>query len=158
MIDGVTVKKLVVRDDVPDTDQTTKRGFLMEVLRNDDRLLKKFGQSTFTVTHPHTVKAFHKHDRQDDLWFVSSGRARIVLYDDRPASPTYRERMTLIAGEGEYKLILIPAGVAHGFQVVSDSPVFLFYHTTESYDPKNPDELRIPYNDPAIGFAWESAI
>jgi dTDP-4-dehydrorhamnose 3,5-epimerase len=47
-------------------------------------------------------------------------------------------------------------GVAHGYKVVSDEPVLLFYHTTESYDPINPDEKRIAYNDPGIGFNWES--
>jgi dTDP-4-dehydrorhamnose 3,5-epimerase len=60
------------------------------------------------------------------------------------------------AGEGDYKLIVIPVGVAHGYKVVSEEPVLLFYHTTESYDPDNPDEERIPYNDPAIGFDWGS--
>ena len=53
-------------------------------------------------------------------------------------------------------MIVIPVGVAHGYKVVSEEPVLLFYHTTESYDPGNPDEERMPYNDPVIGFDWES--
>ena len=53
-------------------------------------------------------------------------------------------------------MIVIPVGVAHGYKVVSEEPVLLFYHTTESYDQDNPDEERIPYNDPAIGFDWGS--
>ena len=156
-IEGVTVKKLTVHQDIPDVAQSiSEPGFLMEVLRDDDGLLKRFGQSTFTVTYKDTIKAFHWHERQDDLWFVASGKAVIVLHDLREESSSFGTTETVKAGIDNYKLILIPVGVAHGYKVVSDEPVLLFYHTTESYDPINPDEKRIAYNDPNIGFNWES--
>ena len=156
-IEGVTVKKLTVHQDIPDVAQSiSEPGFLMEVLRDDDGLLKRFGQSTFTVTYKDTIKAFHWHERQDDLWFVASGKAVIVLHDLREESSSFGTTETVKAGIDNYKLILIPVGVAHGYKVVSDEPVLLFYHTTESYDPVNPDEKRIAYNDPNIGFNWDS--
>ena len=156
-IEGVTVKKLTVHQDIPDVAQSVSEpGFLMEVLRDDDGLLKRFGQSTFTVTYKDTIKAFHWHERQDDLWFVASGKAVIVLHDLREESSSFGTTETVKAGIDNYKLILIPVGVAHGYKVVSDEPVLLFYHTTESYDPVNPDEKRIAYNDPNIGFNWDS--
>ena len=46
-------------------------------------------------------------------------------------------------------------GVAHGYKVLSREPVLLFYHTTKPYNPQDPDEQRIPYNDPQINFDWE---
>ena len=101
-------------------------------------------------------KLFTGTKKQDDLWFVASGKAYIVLHDLRQKSSTCGTTETVMAGEGDYKLIVIPVGVAHGYKVVSEEPVLLFYHTTESYDPDNPDEERIPYNDPAIGFDWGS--
>ena len=157
MIAGVKIKKLVVHQDIPDTPQTDavqKTGFLMEVLRDDDGLLAKFGQSTFTVAYHGTIKAFHWHEKQDDLWFVATGRALIVLYDNRPDSPTFKKTQTLFAGADDYKLVLIPKGVAHGYKVISQEPVLLFYHTTESYNSQDPDEKRIPWNDPKINFDW----
>jgi dTDP-4-dehydrorhamnose 3,5-epimerase len=45
----------------------------------------------------------------------------------------------------------IPAGFAHGFCVVSDHAEFE-YKCTDYYDPAS--ELRILWNDPAIGIAW----
>lgn len=51
-------------------------------------------------------------------------------------------------------LIYIPIGVAHGYRVLGNKPVALFYHTTEAYDAKNADEFRIPFDDPKIGFDW----
>ena len=41
MIDGVKIKELKAHQDIPDTpDSNTQAGFLMEVLRDDDNLLK----------------------------------------------------------------------------------------------------------------------
>ena len=156
MIQGVKIKKLKVHPDIPDTEEELgKPGFLMEVLRNDDGLLKKFGQTTFTVAYKGTIKAFHWHEKQDDLWFVATGKAEVVLYDRRKSSPTYGETQVVLAGKDDYKLILIPVGVVHGYIVLGDEPVLLFYHTTESYNPKNPDEKRIKWNDKEINFDWD---
>ncbi len=155
MIDGVQIKALKVFKDIPDVpDQKTQPGFLMEVLRADDKLMKNFGQTVFTVAYPGTIKAFHWHKKQDDLWFVATGQAQVVLYDMRESSKTKGETQVIIAGEGDYKLILIPVGVAHGYQVLSQEPVLLFYHTTEVYNKDNPDEERIPFDDARINFKW----
>lgn len=156
MINGVKIKQLKIHQDIPDADQPNiEPGFLMEVLRDDDNLLKKFGQTIFTVANSGTIKAFHWHKKQDDLWFVATGKARIVLYDLREDSPTKGETQVIFAGKDGYKLVLIPVGVAHGYQVLSKEPVLLFYHTTESYDVDDPDEERLAWNDEKIGFDWD---
>ena len=158
MIEGVKIKELKVHQDISDTpdELMTKPGFLLEVLRTDDGLLEKFGQSIFTVAYPGAIKAFHWHKNQADLWFVASGKAKIVLYDQRPDSATRGQTQVIYAGTNDYKLIVIPAGVVHGYKVIGDQPVMLFYHTTETYNRENPDEERIAYNDPRIGFDWQA--
>jgi len=154
MIDGVKIKDLVVHLDVhaEGEEVVTQPGILMEVLRQDDNLLKQFGQSIFTTAYQGTIKAFHWHEKQDDLWFVATGKALIVLYDTRQNSPTYQQTQVITAGVDNYKLVLIPTGVAHGYKVLSQEPVLLFYHVTQVYNPQ--DEHRIPYNDPTINFNW----
>lgn len=156
MLDGVVIKELQVHQDIPDTpdEMVTQPGFLMEVLRDDDQLLSRFGQSTMTVAYKDTIKAFHWHKKQDDVWFVATGKAIVVLYDMRDNSPTKGQTQVIEAGVDNYKVIKIPIGVAHGYKVVSDEPVMLFYHTTQSYNGNNPDEERIAYDDPQIGFDW----
>ena len=67
MIDGVKIKELKVWHDKPDLKQKVEPGVFMEVLRDDDRLLSKFGQSNFTIAYKGTIKAFHWHKYQDDL-------------------------------------------------------------------------------------------
>ena len=145
-IDGVRIKQLVRHCD--------ERGYFMEVLRNDDALLERFGQSSFTMSYPGVIKAFHWHEKQYDLWFICRGEARVVLYDLRPESPTYHKIQEIFTGEREPMLIVIPPHVAHGYQVLGNEPVCLFYHTTESYDRDNPDEGRLAYDDPEISFPW----
>jgi dTDP-4-dehydrorhamnose 3,5-epimerase len=145
-IDGVIVKPLVRHCD--------ERGYLLEIVRDDDQLLERFGQTTFTMTYPRVIKAFHWHSKQHDLWFVAQGEAMVVLYDLREDSPTYKCTQVIYTGEHDPQLILIPPRVAHGYQVLGDRPVGLFYHTTRSYDPTDPDEERIPHDDPGIGFDW----
>lgn len=127
----------------------------MEILRDDENLLEKFGQASFTITYPGIIKAFHWHEKQDDLWFVIKGNIQIVLYDLRESSTTYKETQVIYAGElYQQKLILIPKGVAHGYKVLGQKQAELIYFTTESYSPNNPDEKRIPFDDPKIGFDW----
>ena len=59
MIEGVKIKNLIVHQDIPDIkDENSEKGFLIEILRNDDDLLTKFGQSTFTIAYQNTIKAF----------------------------------------------------------------------------------------------------
>jgi len=57
-------------------------------------------------------------------------------------------------GESHPSLLLIPVGVAHGYRVLGNRPLMIVYFTTESYRRDNPDERRIPWDDPGIGFDW----
>ncbi len=145
-IEDVEIKPLITHVD--------DRGFFREILRHDDELFRGFGQTSMTVTHPGVIKAFHWHNRQDDVWYVARGSARVVLYDMRKDSPTYQKTQVIYAGEDNQVLIKIPVRVAHGYQVLGTKLVMLFYHTTESYNPEDPDEERIAYDDPKIGFDW----
>ncbi|MCC7209970.1 MAG: dTDP-4-dehydrorhamnose 3,5-epimerase family protein [Anaerolineae bacterium] len=145
-IHDVVIKPLVTHSD--------DRGYFREILRDDDGLLRRFGQTSFTKTYPGVIKAFHWHRDQDDVWYVADGMARVVLYDRRPGSPTCGQTQVVYAGEDNPVVILIPAGIAHGYQVIGNKPVLLFYHVTKAYDPREPDEQRIAFDDPAIGFDW----
>ncbi len=156
MIDGVKIKELKVFKDKPDLDQDVEPGIFMEVLRDDDGLMSHFGQSNFTIANEGTIKAFHWHKSQDDLWFLAAGRAAIVLYDRRGNSKTFGEIQIIYGGTDDYKLVLVPSGVVHGYKVLSKEPCLLFYHVTKAYNRENPDEERIDPFDKTINFDWNS--
>ena len=55
-------------------------------------------------------------------------------------------------GDGEEaQVLMIPPGVAHGYRVL-EGPVNVIYMTSHEYNPE--DEIRIPIDDPRIGFDW----
>ncbi|RJQ33023.1 MAG: spore coat protein [Actinobacteria bacterium] len=145
-IRGVKYKKLTRHHD--------ERGFFEEIVRDDEDIVKRFGQLSASKTNPGVIKAFHYHEKQDDIWFFPSGNARVVLHDIRSNSKTKGVTESFLMGEDNPSTVLIPAGVAHGYQVLGCQPVVITYLTTESYDPKNPDEKRIEWDDDEIGFNW----
>lgn len=145
-ISGVKFKKLARHAD--------ERGFFAEIVRDDESVVSKFGQMSVSKTLSGVIKAFHFHKKQDDLWFFSSGNARVVLHDLRKGSKTNGSTETFIMGEDYPSVVLIPAGVAHGYQVLGNEPVTIVYVTTESYDPANPDEERLEWNDKKVGYDW----
>ena len=146
MIDGVKVKKLKL---IPDD-----RGRLMEILRADDPVFKKFGQVYMTTALPGVVKAWHYHKKQDDNFTCIHGKMRLALYDARPESPTYKEVNDFVISLETPMLVHIPKNVYHGFKCVSDCEALVINTPTEAYDNKSPDEYRIDAYDNKIPYDW----
>jgi dTDP-4-dehydrorhamnose 3,5-epimerase len=134
------------------------RGFFAELLRVDDPFFggsfSGFGQTAITMSYPGVIKAFHWHRNQDDAWFVARGMAQVVLHDLREDSPTKGTTEVYYMGEHNPILLVIPRGLAHGYRVLGNEPVYLMYHVTQPYNPRDPDEHRIAHDDPGIGFDW----
>lgn len=137
------------------TRHADERGFFAEVVRDDEKIVQGFGQMSVSKTNPGVIKAFHYHKKQDDIWFFPSGNARVVLHDLREGSETKGVTESFMMGEDNPSALLIPIGVAHGYQVLGNEPVVIVYVTTQSYDPKSPDEERIEWDDPKIGYDWD---
>jgi dTDP-4-dehydrorhamnose 3,5-epimerase len=148
MIEGVKVKRI--------TKYCDDRGFFAELVRDDENLLERFGQASMSMSYPGVIKAFHYHEKQDDLWFFPSGNAQVVLYDLREDSETKGETDVYYMGDENQILLLIPNGVAHGYRVLGEKPATIIYFTTQSYNASNPDEKRIAWDDPEIGFDWNT--
>jgi len=107
-IDGVVIKPLKV---IPD-----ERGWLMEILRNDDPIFTQFGQVYMTTAYPGVVKGWHYHKKQTDNFTCVHGMMKVALYDKREGSPTYGALMEIFVGEKNPVLISVPPGVYHGFK------------------------------------------
>jgi len=146
MIDGVKVKDLKV---IPDD-----RGSLMEMLRSDDPDFQRFGQVYLTTVYPGVVKAWHFHKKQTDHFVCVSGMAKIALYDAREDSPTRGDTDTFVIGWQRQRLVIIPPGVYHGFTPVGPDAACIINIPTELFDYENPDEYRLPADDPTIGYDW----
>lgn len=147
MIEGVQV--------IPLKRHVDERGYVMEILRSDDLHFKKFGQIYIATCNPGIVKAWHAHRLQTDHFAVVKGNAKVGLYDDRDSSPTRGEKMSLVIGELNPALVIIPPLVWHGQMALGNEMSILVNIPTEPYNPEEPDELRREPFDLEIGFAWE---
>ena len=159
-IDGVMVKTF--------TKHADQRGYFIEQLKRGDlddegRPFipdRPFAQMSRSLAYarggnpPELIKAFHWHKRQWDYWDFVQGNARVVLVDLRDQSPTAGSVQVLIVGEHSPRMVAIPPYVAHGYQALDLRDVILTYYVTEPYDPSDPDEGRIAWDDERIGFDW----
>jgi dTDP-4-dehydrorhamnose 3,5-epimerase len=99
------------------------------------------------------VVGLHYHLHQADYWYVTRGRAQVVLHDLRAGSPTEGGTVELELGDEEEQGIFIPPGVAHGFASLSE--LTLTYLVDGYYNPA--DELGVAWDDPEIGARWAVA-
>lgn len=133
------------------------RGYFLEVARLKQGLAADFPPETTQVSaalsYPGTIKAFHFHRRQTDLWVPAQGLFQVVLVDMRADSPSYGVKNTMYVGALKPWQIRIPPGVGHGYKVVGETAAMLVYVTNRLYDPE--DEGRVPYNDSSIAYDWE---
>ena len=158
-IEGVKIHRL--RRHVDD------RGFFLELFRRkadhpESAELAKFwegvepAQLNFSVVSAEDhIKGLHYHLRQEDIWFCPPpSKIKIVLFDVRQASPTFGRTQVVVAGEGQDVVVRIPEGVAHGYRPLTN-PCSLLYVVTKTFDLADPDELRIPWDHPAVRDLWE---
>ena len=146
LIEGVEVKRLRL---IPD-----ERGFLMELLRSDWPEFEKFAQSYVTACYPGMIKAWHYHRRQWDHFVCVYGMAKVVLYDPREGSSTKGKVNEFHIGLLNPMLIKIPPLVYHGFTAEGGQVALIVNFPTELYRYEEPDEHRVPYNDPSVPYDW----
>ena len=137
-------------------------GSLTELARLTDGRVE--GLADFTVRQvnyselaPGTIKAFHLHVRQTDVWYVPPGdRMLVVLLDTRQGSRTEGARMRLVLGDGASRLLRIPPGVAHGVRNLGPATGRVIYFTDVHFsaEPSSCDEGRLPW-DFAGADVWE---
>ncbi len=141
MIDGVQLIPLHRFED--------ERGWLMEI-RRDSRLPKPSRQTNVSFSRRGVIRGLHYHERgQGDLFACLQGTARVVVLD-RESGETF----TLDIGDENPVAVYVPGHLAHGFEALTD--LLFCYHVTEEYDPADPDEHGVPWDDPRVKHLWST--
>lgn len=144
-IDGV--KFFPIRNFVGD------EGDFCEVIRLDEKGFVEgvegfqLRQQNRARSFPGSIKAWHFHHQQDEMWYVPPHCQMFVgLWDLRDDSPTKNVRMRSNLGAGNSRLLYIPRGVAHGYANFSGNSVDLFYFANNQFSLENPDENRVSWD------------
>ena len=143
MIDGVSVTPLRRIAD--------ERGAILHMLRCDQPHFRQFGEIYFSCVYPHAIKAWHVHRVMTLNYAVPVGMVKLVLFDGRDDSPTYRQLMELFVGELNYCLVTVPPMVWNGFKGIGDKMALVANCATLPHDPTeieraDPFKNDIPYD------------
>lgn len=102
---------------------------------------------------PNSIKGWHIHYKQEDLWYVAPQEQLVVgLWDVRKDSPTEGIATKYNLGGGQSRMLLIPRGVAHGCVNYSSRPTQLYYFMNQQFNADSPDEQRLPWNSHGAEF------
>jgi dTDP-4-dehydrorhamnose 3,5-epimerase len=141
VIDGVEVYPLRMHED--------ERGWFMELMRSSN-LPKPVKQSNLVFSREGVIRGLHYHERgQSDLFACLTGMVRIVVLDRETG-----ETFTVDIGDDNPVTVFVPGMHAHGYEALTDS-LFL-YHVTEEYDPDDPDEHEIAWDDLRVKHLWST--
>ncbi len=134
------------------------RGFFFESFNARDfeqatGLKEAFVQDNHSKSAKGVLRGLHYQTQhaQGKLVRVTQGAVFDVAVDIRQGSPTFGKWFGLELSVDNKKQLWIPAGLAHGFLVTSESAEFL-YKTTDYYYPEF--ERSLLWNDPAVGVDW----
>lgn len=116
----------------------------------------EFVQDNLSFSQKGTLRGLHFQippHAQGKLVTVLEGEVLDVAVDIRKDSPTYGMHEAIKLSTEDPTLLYIPPGMAHGFQVLSDTCLFL-YKCTSFYHKES--ERGIAWNDPQLEIPWEN--
>ena len=126
-----------------------ERGWFSELARAS-ALPKPIRQLNLSRSRQGVIRGLHYHERgQDDLFVCLAGMVRVVVLDR-----TTGEVFTEDIGDENPVAIYVPGINAHGYEALTDA--LFAYLVTEEYDPANPDEHGLPWDDPRVKHLWSS--
>lgn len=134
------------------------RGFFFEsfnlrAFREATGLEVDFVQDNHSKSARNVLRGLHYQvaQPQGKLVRVVQGEVFDVAVDIRKDSKTYGCWVGEVLSAENKKQLWIPAGLAHGFLVISETAEFL-YKTTDYYAPAH--ERCIAWNDPDLAIVW----
>lgn len=124
------------------------RGWLCEIFRKDDlekELHPEMGYISATL--PKMSRGPHEHEKQTDIFcFPGFGKLLLVLWDNRPDSPTFGARISKVIEGEKLQVAVVPPGVIHAYANVGDETSYIINFPNRLYRGNkrkdNVDEIR----------------
>ena len=135
---------------------TDERGTVRELYRESAFVaaglpsLGPWVQVNVTETAQGAVRGMHA-EEMTKLVAVAAGEAFAAYVDLRPSSPSHRDVVTLSLTPG--RQVLVPAGVANGFQATAAGATQYLYCFDHEWAPGMPGRACTPL-DPQLGIDW----
>jgi len=133
------------------------RGWLCELFRHDEMPAEFHPVMAYvSMTEPGVARGPHEHvDQADCFAFFGPSNFKLYLWDNRAVSPTFGARQSLVLGEDNPTVVIIPPGVVHAYKNVGSTQGWVFNCPNQLYrglGKKQPvDEIRHE-DDPDTSF------
>ena len=142
MIEGLRRIPLTLHED--------ERGWFAELARAS-MLPKPIRQVNLSRSRAGVIRGLHYHERgQDDVFVCLAGTVRVVVLD-RTTGETWSEDI----GDDNPLAVYVPGVHAHGYEALTDA--LFAYLVTEEFDPANPDEHNVPWDDERVRHLWSTS-
>ncbi len=91
------------------------RGWLCELFRHDEMPAEFHPVMAYvSMTEPGVPRGPHEHVEQADCFaFLGPSSFKLYLWDNRPASSSFHVRQTVVVGQDNPAVVIIPPGVVH---------------------------------------------
>jgi dTDP-4-dehydrorhamnose 3,5-epimerase len=144
-IAGVTVAPL---GRIPD-----ERGTIYHMLKRTDPHFIEFGEIYFTSIYRDVIKGWHRHQQMTLNYVCIWGRIKLVLYDERPGSPSRGRFMERFLGPDDYSLVVIPPLIWTGFKGMAEVSI-VANCATHPHDPSGALSERVDPLTNHIPYDW----
>jgi dTDP-4-dehydrorhamnose 3,5-epimerase len=128
-MDKISIKKLEVKSD--------ERGWLVELVRNEDLDKKEFGQIYVTTAFPGKVKANHYHTRKTEWFCVIKGKGMLFL---KKLGENKVEK--IIIGDDNLIVVKIPPKTVHAIKNIGEDVMYLISYVDEPHNPNDTDTIK----------------
>lgn len=135
------------------------RGYFSETYNlnryNQHGIELNFVQDNISSSKKGTLRGLHYQiapKAQAKLCQVIKGSVIDIAVDIRFGSPTFGQHFSIELSDKNRTQVLIPAGFAHGFAVLSDEAIF-HYKCSDFYSKEH--ERSIRYDDPQLNINWQ---
>ena len=136
-----------------------KRGFMARMFCSDELVEAGWKRPIVQINHTYTakkgtVRGLHfQYPPHAEMKLVNCIRGEIwdVVVDLRANSPTYLKWHAEMLSAENNRALLIPEGMAHGFQALTDNVELIYFHSAAYHAEV---EAGLNAKDPELGITW----
>lgn len=131
------------------------RGHYLETYNEEiyrkNRIDVAFCQDDISVSRRHVLRGVHGDAETWKLISCLRGSFYLVVINNDPDSPQYRQWQGFTLSESNCRQVLVPPKFGNGHVVLTDQAIFHYKQNTY-YNPKG--QFTIVWNDPSYGIWW----
>ena len=128
------------------------RGSVMHMMRNDSKIFKSFGEIYFSTIFKDSIKAWHLHKESTLNYVCIKGAVKLVLFDERPESPTKGKYQEINLSPKNYFLVTIPPNIWNGFKGLHEPESIIANCLSLPHNEK--EMVRKNHSDQKFNFKW----